>query len=167
MDVSSLDLNNIEFKHNNKYIEILCNNSKITFSTNYLRIPFNIIEKDNYYQLQLQLDGARNGTNIDNISIQNFLLNINEIIITYLDISKNRLISPLRKIKNYDDIIVTKINKIKNISQIDIISKSGISTIYDIKKNTYIKCMLEIGNIWKTSNGKYIYKIICNKIEIQ
>jgi len=162
-------------KNGNTYKINTNNNDVIYIETPYMTVPFGLEQKLNDTIIKLQFDGVKDNSNSDNIIFYNFIKELEMKILndynTFLkkqnrNINQNIYIKSQIVYKNnkYDDLLIATFNK--KFHNIDIYKKDGeIQNIYDIDKNSLVKCYLTITNLWVTD--EFIsYKYHINKILI-
>lgn len=149
-------------------------NEYLYIETPFMSVPFGV---EKYYQdtiLKLQFDDTKNQTNDKMMDFYNFIKNVEqqikeEFIEQYkdsiVDIDNMMIKTQIVNKNKYDDLLMVKFNK--KYHNIDICKENGeIQNIYNIDKNSIIKCNLYINNIW-VDNSVISYKLNINKITIK
>lgn len=156
--MNNITIEDKDIQNDIKYFKILNNNKTISFYTTNVLSPFGIENIYNKYILKLDCNNKK---------IINMLENIEKIVKEKFNITDNNFKSIIRKNNNYNDIIICKLKSKKNkiIVKIDYNENSNnyLKSIYDIDKNTYFKCLIEIEGLWNYNN-KYGLTLIIKKI---
>jgi len=169
IDFKKIKLEKIHFvnekniNNNWKSIDIKYDNKKLEFITPLIYMPFGIENEYNNYILKLQFNGAKNNTNSDLIHFYNFIEKLEKNIIEYLKIDKIKFKSSICIKHNYDNLLKAKFNSYKKRINCKI-NSNNYTTIYEIPKKTWIKCILYIDKIIfneEIYTCKFIIKEIC------
>jgi hypothetical protein len=137
---------NIPTNEKNTYYKLYYNNEIINFWTPESLCPFGIENEYNKYILKVECP---------NNNIINYILKIEEYIKKYYSISDSQFKSCIRKKKTekFNDIIICRLrtnrnNKINTIIDYKPDSTNYLKTVYELNKNIYLKCLLEISGVW-------------------
>lgn len=145
-----------------KNIDIRYNNKKIEFMTPLIYLPFGVENEYGNYYLKLQFSGAKNNTNLELLHFYQFIEKIEDEIINHLKIDKSNFKSQIIIKEKYDNLLKTKINSYKKRLNYKINSDT-YTTIYEIPKKSWIKCLLCIDKIVHNEDI-YICKIQMKEI---
>ena len=169
IDFQKIKLEKIQFmnekniNNNWKSIDVKYDNKKLEFITPLIYMPFGIENEYNNYILKLQFNGIKNNTNSDLIHFYNFIDKLEKNIIEYLKIDKKKFKSSICIKHNYDNLLKAKLNSYKKRINCKI-NSDNYTTIYEIPKKTWIKCILYIDKIIfneEIYTCKFIIKEIC------
>jgi hypothetical protein len=167
-DFKTIKLENLVFSNEKningkwKSIDIKYNNKKLEFMTPLIYFPFGIENEYGNYYMKLQFSGVKNNTNPELIYFYQFIQNIENTIINYLKIDLNKFKSSICIKDKYDNLLKTKIISYKKRLNY-IINSDTYTTIYEIPKKSWIKCLLYIDKI-VYNNDIYTCKILMKEI---
>jgi hypothetical protein len=141
-----------------------CKKERVCLETPFMNLPFGIEEEYSNSVLKLQFNGVKSKTNENMINFHNLIKNIEKKIVSIKEDNKIFKSSIIKKEK-YDDLLYIKINK-KSFN-IDIKNNSGeLKNIYDINKNSKLKCTIFIDKLWY-NNTCSTFKFILDNIILE
>jgi hypothetical protein len=163
MDFNDIDLNKLTI--NNKIIEY---NGKrgLHIKTPRMRIPFGLDEEYGKYILKLEFSDFNNNDEMNNF--YDFITNLEKIFKNSFG-NAGEYKSLIRRSKTYDPVFCPKVMERYNRLECEVFDNDNLTTIYDVKKNSYVNVCLSFDRVWemnkknKLRNGYIVYvkKIIC------
>lgn len=143
---------------NDKNFKQIYHDGKILhFWTPKMLMPFGIDNEYGKYILKLEFDDDKNE---EHAYFKKVILHIEKLIKKKLEIENDSLQwkSIIKKRENKSDIIELRIKNIKNNIQTEILNNNDtvnnvendnyLKTIFDLKKQTYMKALIEINGLW-------------------
>jgi hypothetical protein len=132
----------------------------LQFWTPKMLMPFGIDNEYGKYMLKLEFDDDKNE---EHAYFKKVILHIEKLIKKKLEIENDSVQwkSIIKKRENKSDILELRIKNIKNNIQTEILNNNDnidienskendnyLKTIFDLKKQTYIKALIEINGLW-------------------
>ena len=128
------------------YYKIYYEDEVINFWINKSLCPFGIENEYNKYILKIECT---------NQNIINYILTIEDAIKKRYNLVDNQMKSCIRRTTNvkYNDIIICRLrtdrnNKVNTVLKYSPETTNYLKTIYELEKNTYLNCLLEISGVW-------------------
>lgn len=153
---------------NNGYLYSIhtSNNEYLYIDTPFMSVPFGVEKMYQYTILKLQFDDTKNTLNSKMMEFYNFIKEfedkIKEDFMLQYNLTDIILNTQIVNKEKYDDLLIVKCNKKSH--NIEICKENGeIQSIYNIERNTILKCNVYINNIW-VDNNTISYKLNINKI---
>jgi len=152
------DNNNITSEQNFK--QIYHDGKVLQFWTPKMLMPFGIDNEYGKYILKLEFDDEKNE---EHAYFKKVILHIEKLIKKKLEIENNseQWKSIIKNRENKTDIIELRIKNIRNNIQTEILNNNNdidtenntennnyLKTIFDLKKQTYMKALIEINGLW-------------------
>lgn len=136
-------------KENKNYYKLYYNNENIKIWTPYMRVPFGF--ENNYEKYLLKLEFNEFNKNTQMIHIYNVIKTLEQYIRETFNIEDEELRSSIRENNNYNKLLTAKFIQRKDRVLTKVIFENNddyLKTVYEIEKNSEVKCLLEIKKVW-------------------
>ena len=146
----SFKIDNISHEKENKnYYKLFYDNESISIWTPYMKTPFGFENNYEKYLLKLEFEDMEKNTQM--IHLYNVIKTLEKYIIDEFKIDKEDFRSSIRENNGYNKLLTAKfiqrkdrvLTKVKYESDDDY-----LKTVYELDRNSYVKCQLEIKKAW-------------------
>jgi hypothetical protein len=123
--------------------------------------------ESNYGKQYIKLEFIKSENDLNTIRFLNVIKSIENKNIKQLGITHDLYQSALKFSDTYEPLLATRIQSIRDKVIIDVQVDNNtdyLSTIYDIKKKSNMKCEIEFANMWESQRNSYGCIVYIRKI---